>query len=130
MKRRLCVPLLLAALAAVPAARAGNYMSGAWNKSDGGVRTGAYFVREADGMVGPYGQPVPAIAPAVYHEPSGADYAQYVLAQSMPQQMLQQANYPQPSGRAPCGPNGCGPIGPMNGMLPGGPGMMPGGMPP
>src|SRR5260370_15815323 len=96
MKRRACVPLLLGALAAVvPAARAGNYMSGTWNSKADGVRGGAYYVREADGMVGPYGQPIPAVAPAVYREPTGADYAKYVISQGMPQQMLMQANFMQ-----------------------------------
>ena len=60
MKLVKSVPVLVAALAlAVPAAaRAGNYMSSTWNsRSEGSRGAGAYSVREAEGMIGPYGQP-------------------------------------------------------------------------
>jgi hypothetical protein len=128
MKRRTCVPLLLVALAAVPAARAGNYMSNAWSPRPDGSYGGVYYGREAEGMVGPYGAPVMARAPASYGEPTGADYARQVLAQSMPQQMLMQAGFQQPV----CGPNGCGPMGcgPMMGPGMAGPGGLPPGMGP
>jgi hypothetical protein len=125
MKLRSSVPLLLAALATAGPAVAGNFMSSNWNSKTDQSRGGAYFVREAPDLVGPYGQPIQAVTPASYQEPTGADYARYVLTQSMPQQMLMQAGYNQP----PCGPNNCGPAGGYGGPAMGQP-LGPAGAPP
>jgi hypothetical protein len=136
MKLRTSVPLLLAALALAGPARAGNYMGAVWNSRNDGPTNGAYYAREAPNLVGPYGMPIQAVAPASYHEPTGADYARYALAQSTSPEMLMLANFYQQqqygiqAAAYPgnCGPNGCGP------MMPPGPGYgMPGpgnGMPP
>src|SRR5262249_5936695 len=95
----------------------------------------------APGYVGAWGQPVPVTAPDRIREPSGADYARQMLAQSYPPHMLMQAGYNPPLGGgggagAPpgmppgggcCGPAGCYPPG-ATGMVPGG--GLPGGLPP
>jgi len=154
MKLRTSVPLLLTALAVAGPASAGNYMSNVFNSKNDGPTNGAYYAREAPQLVGPYGMPVQAVAPASYHEPTGADYAQHALAQSMSPELLMQAGLTQQQGyygcgwqqrdRAgsypnTCGPAGCGPMmpGPGTGLPPGygmpgpGNGMPPGyGMPP
>src|SRR5262249_39544546 len=138
MKLRKSLPLLLAALAFAGPASAGNYMSNAWPAKTDGGSGGVHSASEAPELIGPYGTPIQAVAPASYREPTGADYAQYVLSQSMPPQMISQAGYDQYYGhgwqqrdRAASYPNNCGPAG-CAPMMPPGPGMMPpgpGGMP-
>lgn len=116
MKRKLATMLLLAALIgwSSQAARAGKYMSQAWSTPTDGARWGQRSVNEAPNLVGAWGQPVPITAPEKIKEPTGAEYARMMLAQSHPAGLLQQAGYNPPPGLmggppmpGVCPPGGC-----------------------
>jgi hypothetical protein len=121
------VGLAVLAAAALGEARGGPYMSQVWNKngSDGGPSWGAYTLPTVPGYVGPWGQPVPVIAPYNVKPPTGEDAARAMLAQSVPLEFVQAAGLNQPgkggSGilqtAATCPPGGCPPG--MPGLPPG-----------
>jgi hypothetical protein len=141
--------LLLAAVGGFTAgtARAGEFMKNAFNQQTDGVSMAVRYADQAPGMVGPYGTPVPVIAPAVYQEPTGADYARAALMKQYPVDLVDQTSVKSPiqQVRYGCGPGGCGgslmgagaypsmgmpgtPLAPPGMMTPGM--MMPGGMAP
>jgi hypothetical protein len=94
MKRTLAAVLLLTGLGT--AASAGPYMSGYWNKQTepaDGVHWGARYANEVPNLMGPYGQPVPMVAPYNANPPGGADLARAMMQQSMPLGMVQQMGF-------------------------------------
>jgi hypothetical protein len=140
MKRKAGVMMLLAALSAwsSPAARAGSYMSHVWNNTPDGAQISVHYQPDSPGLIGPWGQPVAATAPANFTGPTGADYARMALAQTFPPELLQAAypnqgggmplqlmGYPPPPAPAPGMPGVSGPGGPGP-ALPAGP--LPGGL--
>jgi hypothetical protein len=123
MKRKVGTMVFLAAACGWggSAAWGGTYMSRVWNTAPDGGRNGAYLGAEAPNLVGPYGQPVPIIAPASYNpqQVGGADYARAMLAQSFPADILQMAGaVPAPAPGMP-GIGGPGPALPLS-PIPGG----------
>ncbi|HZY86558.1 MAG TPA: hypothetical protein VFE78_17115, partial [Gemmataceae bacterium] len=128
------VGLAVLAAAALGQARGGPYMSQVWNKGAGvdGASWGAYTLPTVPGYVGPWGQPVPVVAPYNVHPPTGEEAARAMLSRSVPLEFVQASGLNQPgkggSGimqvQAACPPGGCPP------GMPGMPGMPPGaGMP-
>ncbi len=91
MKRKVSIVMLLAGLAGWGSpAFAGNYMAGSrGSPTTDGPSWGARVAPEAEGFVGPYGQPVPVRAPA--REPTAADFAQMALARSLPSDVVRLA---------------------------------------
>src|SRR5689334_12641734 len=100
MRKKLAVWTLLAAVGgfASPAAQAGKFMSQAYNQQPEGARVGASYVPGAPNMVGPYGQPVEMVAPAVLREPTGADYARAAIMKTYPNELLQAGRLPEGTG--------------------------------
>lgn len=98
MKRKLAGWVLLAALAgwSSPAAHAGKFMSQAFNPPVEGAQWGPRYPTQIPNMVGPYGQPVEQRAPALYREPTGADYAHAMLAKQYPTGLLSQVGITPP----------------------------------
>jgi hypothetical protein len=134
MRKKLAVAMLLAGLVGWgnPAVRAGKFMSQA-STSSGGAASGTTYVTGAPGLVGPWGAPVEAVAPAVVREPTGADYARAAILKTYPNEVLNQGKLPDSNGCiVPASyltlPNTGGGIQQVQGMgMPGGPGMgMPG----
>jgi hypothetical protein len=94
MKRKAGVMVLLGALAGwgSPAVQAGPFMSQYWNQNPDGASPNVRVVNGAPNLIGPYGQPVPAMAPASFNQASaGGDYARAALAQNFPPELVQQA---------------------------------------
>jgi len=108
MSRKVGWALLLAALGVAPGqlAYAGKFMSNAFRPQPDGAHWGQRDVEEAPGLVGPWGQPVPVMAPAKAEEPSGAAYARSMLQQQYPQSVLQQVGYANGPGPA-CAQGAC-----------------------
>jgi hypothetical protein len=101
MKRKAGVMVLLAGLGVwgSQAAVGGQYMSHVWNNTPDGVQIRAQAVNEAPGLIGPWGQPVEATAPATLPgPPGGADFARSSLMQAFPPDLVQQALYTQSGG--------------------------------
>ena len=99
MRKKLAVSMLLAGLVGwgSSAALAGKFMSQASNPSDG-PQSGTRYVHETPGLIGPWGQPVEARAPAVVHEPTGADYARAAILKTYPNEVLSQGKLPDGAG--------------------------------
>jgi hypothetical protein len=92
MKRKASILVLLAGLTGGGSpALAGQFMSSVWNQQPDGAGIRSYVMPDSGSLVGPYGQPVPIVAPAQLQEPSGADYARAMLARSFPGDVVQQA---------------------------------------
>jgi hypothetical protein len=110
MQRTAGLWLLLAALGGVTVAEArpGNYMRGVWNQQPEGASLGVRFPDTIPNYIGPYGQPVPVMAPAEIQQPTGADYARAMLAQQYPSDLVRQS-MGSGSGiqQVGCGPMGC-----------------------
>jgi hypothetical protein len=108
-------------------------MSQVWVKQSDGLCNAAYYPQTVPNAVGPWGQPVPVMAPAKLEEPTGADFAKAALAQSYPPDLLRQTGFaPNPSLQgsgiqrtAACPPGGC----PAPGAVPPGYGAPPPGLP-
>jgi hypothetical protein len=102
MRKKLAVCMLLAGLVGWgnPAVQAGKFMSQASNQSDR-PQGGTYSVTEAPGLVGPWGQPVEARAPAVIREPTGADYARAAIMKTYPNEVLTQGGLSNDTGAIP-----------------------------
>jgi hypothetical protein len=92
-------------------------MSQVWAKKApmDGASWGAYTMPTVPGYVGPWGQPVPVVAPYNVNPPTGTDAARAMLSQSVPLEFVQAAGLNQPgrggSGimqtQAACPPGGC-----------------------
>jgi hypothetical protein len=94
MKRTAGMMLLLAALGGCVSTGEGPYSGGGYpGGSCCGTSCGAHAGPSVPGVQGPYGQPVAMAAPYSYSPPSGKDAAMAMLQNSVPLNMVQQANY-------------------------------------
>ena len=92
MKRTAGTMMLLAALGGCVTTGEGPYGSGAGGPCLG-TSCGAHATPSVPGVQGPYGQPVAMAAPYSYAPPSGKDAAMAMLQNSVPLDMVQQANH-------------------------------------
>jgi hypothetical protein len=96
MKRKAGVMILLAALGGWggSAALGGQFMSHVWNNTPDNVQMTYQRVDGAPALMGPWGEPIAATAPATLPgPPTGADFARAALMQSFPPGLVQQAFY-------------------------------------
>ena len=101
MRKKLAVCMLLAGVVGWvhPAVQAGKFMSQASsNRQSDGAQNGAQYINEAPNLIGPWGQPVEARAPAVIKEPTGADYARAAILKAYPNEVLSQGRLPEDTG--------------------------------
>ena len=101
MRKKLAVCMLLAGLAGGvnPAVQAGKFMSQASTQQQpDGPQVGVRHVIESPNLVGPWGQPVEATAPAVIKDPTGADYARAAILKAYPNELLSQGKLPENTG--------------------------------